>query len=65
MHVDVFCFSILLLWVYTVKSLCDDCVNYPEPCPFIASPLLRGATAVRMQLLVTSSAVLTSRLSLY
>ena len=44
----------------TVNSLCDNCFAYQKLCPYIESSLLRGMTAVRMQLLVINDAVLTS-----
>ena len=49
----------------TVNSLCNDCFDYQQICPYIKLSLLRGTTAVRVQWLLTNGIVLTSRLSLH
>ena len=48
----------------TVTSLCNDCLGYPGNCSYINLSLLRDATVVRMQCLVSNGLVLTLRLSL-
>ena len=49
---------------FIVTSLCDDCIAQTS-CPFTELCLLRGATAVRMQWLVTNCIVHTLGMSLH
>ena len=56
-------FNLLTFLLLTVFSQYNNCIGHQRNCPYIELSLLRGATVARMQCLIPSCIVLTSRMS--